>query len=123
MHIQEILKNPLVLAIVATLLTYYYLYWSAQEEHKKYPKAKIEQVGIMTPIIVGLIVFVIAYNLFGETEVAMPQVNDVAQEQCNKFINNRMKLTDGLDSVTYHLVGKNAIRLPQTDVFIDLAKF
>ena len=131
MHIQEIFTNPLVLALIAALITYGYFYWDAQEAHKKNPKAPVEPISIVTPIIVGLLVFVLAYNLFPSkatvnydtNQMSMQQTPQTqAQAQCNKFIDNH-KLTDGLDSATFHLVGKNQIRLPQTDVFIDLAKF
>lgn len=33
------------------------------------------------------------------------------------------RLTESFDSNTYHLIGKNAIKLPSADVFIDIAKF
>ena len=136
MSLQELLANPIVLGIIATIITYAYLYWDNLEKQKKKPKVNIEPVSMMTPVIVGLLVFVIAYNLLGKSVQNVPsqivensafisQQQDVnAKMQCNKFIENtKPKSLDMLDSATYHLVGKNAIRLPQTDVFIDLAKF
>ncbi len=132
MSIQELIKNPIVLAVVATLITYGYLYWTNLEKQKKYPKAKLEPIGIVTPLIVGLLVFIVAYNLFekstGNVQLPNAEVNAQMQElpakmQCAKAI-NKMKFTEGgIDSATFHLIGKNAIRLPQHDVFIDLAKF
>jgi len=136
MSIQELIKSPIVLAVLATLLTYGYLYWSQMEKQKKYPKARLEPISIVTPLIVGLLVFVVAYNLFdnkSSNAQSQPQMGwqpnhdpicepQTAKMQCTKAI-NRMKMTEGVDSATYHLVGKNAIRLPQHDVFIDLARF
>jgi hypothetical protein len=136
MSIQELIKNPIVLAVLATLLTYGYLYWSNLEKQKKYPKAKLEPISIVTPLIVGLLVFIVAYNLFEKPSGNIQQTAQMqwqpntkpicdqpsAKMQCNTAI-NKMKFTEGADSATYHLVGKNAIRLPQADVFIDLARF
>jgi hypothetical protein len=76
----------------------------------------------MTPIIVGLLAFVIAYNFFGKTVEVVQEIIPNAALECSNAINNK-KVTDMIDSATFHLVGKNAIRLPQTDVFIDLARF
>lgn len=135
MSLQELLKNPIVLGVIFAVFTYAYLYWDNTEKQKKKPRANIEPVGMMTPLIVGLLVFVIAHNLFGNDAQNIPlqmsrptafisQQDMSAKMQCNKFIDNaKIKSLDMNDSATYHLVGKNAIRLPQTDVFIDLAKF
>ena len=135
MSIQELIKSPIVLAVLATLLTYGYLYWSQMEKQKKYPKARLEPISIVTPLIVGLLVFVVAYNLFGKSSSNVEsnvqsqwQINEPIYEQpsvkaqCAKAI-DKIKFTEGVESATYHLVGKNAIRLPQHDVFIDLARF
>ncbi len=131
MSFQELIKSPIVLAVIATLITYAYLYWTDLEKQKRYPKVKLEPISIVTPLIVGLLVFIVAYNLFekstGNMQLPNASINAQMQElpakvQCAKAI-NKMKFTEGVESATYHLVGKNAIRLPQHDVFIDLAKF
>lgn len=129
MSLQELCTNPIFLGVAAAVATYAYLYWDNLEKQKKHPKLETE-ISMMTPIIIGLLVFVIAYNLFGKKEnipilptAGVPLLPDIAAKaQCNKFIDSKIKQLD-IDSATFHLVGKNAIRLPQADVFIDLAKF
>ena len=42
-----------------------------------------------------------------------------------QFVPNKVTINSegSLGSKSYHLIGKNDIRLPPTDVFIDLARF
>lgn len=120
----DILKNPLILGIIAAAATYGYLYYDNQQKQKQYPKMKIEEVGFITPLIVGLLVFVIAHNLFGndESTQVVEQIANTPQAQCNDLIANN--IVKEIDSQVYHLVGKNSVRLPSNaDVFIDLGKF
>ena len=138
----SLLKNPIILAILAAALTYAYLYWDNMKKKEANPKADIKPVDYTTPAIVGLVSLFIGYSMFGfnNSKVKPDEVGEVLQNS-NKPSNleesaaNLMggvsklgtnfsdKLADSFDSNTYHLIGKNAIRLPNTDVFIDLAKF
>lgn len=90
-----------------------------------------------TPAIVGIMTLFIAYSLFGFPKTSVDEVGQVIDTTKPNLIEKPMTLTgghkmnttfsdkmaDSYDSNTYHLIGKNAIRLPNTDVFIDLAKF
>jgi hypothetical protein len=65
--------------------------------------------------------FLVAYNFFGEKPIP---TEEIVNEQ---LVGGNVKFTEGgsdsYGSNTYRLVGKNNIKLPQTDVFIDLAHF
>lgn len=131
------LKNPIILTILAVALTYLYLYWDMKNKQKKNPKIIIDSPGFIIPLGVGVFTFLITYKLFGfpgsNTNISMPESNVVPVGIKPKLLdggslilgknNISEKLTEGFDSNSYHLVGKGSIRLPQTDVFIDLAKF
>ena len=137
------LKNPIILAVIAAALTYGYLYWDNMKKQEKNPKADVKPIEYTTPAIVGLISLFIGYSLFGFSGgVKVDEVGEVivnsklgAEELVGSNTANLMgghkqfstnfsdKMADSFDSNTYHLIGKNAIRLPNTDVFIDLAKF
>lgn len=128
----NILKNPVVLTIIASSLTYLYLWWENKKLKDKNPKAKIENVSYITPIIVGLLTLFITYNLFGfdngEKSVENNITGEIKQDGGANLIElgkNKLSegLTDTFGSNTYHLVSKNNIKLPQTDVFIDIARF
>ena len=131
------LKNPIILAILAAVITYAYMYWETKKQQEKNPKVELPPVGYFTPMIVGLMTLVIGYGFFGFKTNGADDVG-VVIENGNVVEHNggasvsllggkpgRMveRMTDSFDSNTFHLVGKNAIKLPQTDVFIDIAKF
>lgn len=134
------LKNPIVLAILAAVITYLYMYWQNKETQEKNPKAKPIPVDYTTPIIIGLMTLFITYCLFGFNGKKSDSVGDILEkgntvqtggnsvqilEPNSALIKTRLsdRMTDSFDSNTFHLVGKNSIKLPQTDVFIDIAKF
>lgn len=131
----NILKNPIILTIIASSLTYLYLWWENKKLKDKNPKAKIENISYITPIIVGLLTLFITYNLFGfnngEKLVennTIDEINKIKQDGGSNLIElGKNQLSDGLTdtfgSNTYHIVSKNNIKLPQTDVFIDIARF
>jgi len=143
------LKNPIILAVIAGILTYAYMWWDNKQKKEKNPKAVIEEIDYVPPAMVALLTLFIAYNLFGFN--TSPGITNTNVEQViehgkpttqgemqgamhgggvkliegNPRIQSRFsdKLADSFDSNTYHLLGKNTIKLPQTDVFIDIAKF
>ena len=98
------LKNPIILAIIAIALTYAYMYWENKKKREE-PDASVTAVLEQT-------------KPTQQGGVNLLEGNPLAHKS---RISERM--TDTFGSNTYHLVGKNAIRLPQTDVFIDIAKF
>lgn len=131
----NILKNPVVLAVIAAVLTYLYLQWKKKTDKKE------EEISLMTPAVVGLMTLFVGYSIFGNdspllqtNNESLPQSlpKDGALDDVGKLIENtnmpiQKQLMGGsndiFDTNTYHLVGRNAIKLPQTDVFIDIAKF
>lgn len=126
------LKNPILLTIIAVALTYLYLYWDMRNKQERNPNTYIEPPGFMIPAGIGLVTFLITYKLFGlswfktnDVSKTVESVNTKPVQNAGNINNNNLseKLTEGFDSNTYHMVRKNTIRLPKTDVFIDLAKF
>lgn len=127
------LKNPIIIAIVVGILTYLYLYWDNERKYKNNPKIKKESVSFVIPAVVAVITWFITNNLFKKNkvnEITKPlneiQSGGIKLLETNPIINKikiSERLTDSFDSNTFHLIGKNAIKLPQTDVFIDIAKF
>ena len=136
------LKNPIILAIIAGILTYAYMWWDNKQKKEKNPKAVIEEIDYVPPAMVALLTLFIAYNLFGNTNSLSTGITNANVEQVieqtkptlqggsnliegNPHVQTRFsdKMADSFDSHTYHLLGKNTIKLPQTDVFIDIAKF
>ena len=120
------LQNPIVLAILAAALSYLYLYLEHKKKQEENPKAKIEPISYTIPLVVGFCTFFIAYNFFGSpkpTQVAQELISQVAPKLTHGGFSDNKATTDSFGSNTYRLVGKNTIKLPQTDVFIDMAHF
>lgn len=110
--------NPILLGIFSTILVIIYSYyrqWNANKELSINEK-KPYTFDYLVPGIVGLIVwfFVAAYN----------DITDIKNVELSEQITtNSISSQSGGKSASYHLIGKNTIRLPATDVFIDIAKF
>lgn len=115
------LKNPILLAMIAATITYLYLWWKNKKD-KEEGKTDVQEVPYMIPIAVGLITLFITYNLFGTTSPITTEPAKVTLLENNPTVAEG-GMTDTFGSNTYHLVGKNNIKLPQTDVFIDIARF
>ncbi len=160
----DILRNPILIGVLAAALVYTYLYWEEDKRHKKNPKIKREQTSFITPAVVGVIVWFLASSYFSSEESSTIPVCDLTKqpfatnplpvnlppEYClvngkpntavpGHTVSNIVPNSNvgaGTDPTaiakpkppisvpeTMRLVGKNNIRLPPTDVFIDLAKF
>ena len=123
------MQNPIVLAILAAALSYLYLYLEHKNKQVENPKAKIEPISYTIPAVIGLGTFFVAYMFFGRNKDLSPEA--VVNEQMvggnlmnQKFTEGHASAaSDSFGSNTFRLVGKNSIKLPQTDVFIDLAHF
>ena len=62
----DIIKNPVVLGLTAIVLTYMYLTWTINNKKKNKNKKSKEQeeVNLLIPLVVGIIVWFIAYSYF-----------------------------------------------------------
>lgn len=152
----SIFKNPYILAILAGAFTYMYIYYENEQKYKKNPKTK-KPVSWVTPIVVTVITWVLAYSYFKPAAITSKQgeIVDTANETIKsvsakpdtprpsngqtvplipiaqkggEVIAAKMSVgSEGsigtLGSQSYHLIGKKNIRLPNTDVFIDLVRF
>ena len=115
----DLLRNPIIIGLIAGVITYLYMYWDIEQKHKKNVKAKKPKVNVLLPSVVAIIVwFIAASYLDNSTPKDLP--GPVTQPHY-KLVDSDGVATDG--SRSYHLVRKNDIRLPPANVFIDLAKF
>lgn len=132
----DILKNPIVIGVFVATSTYLYMWYSENKRMVKNPKTKKKPVNVITPLVIGVITWFIASSYLknqDSTQVsATPiktQVPTLAGGMNGKLKHHIVTAkgsihSDGtLGSASYHVIGKNNIRLPPTDVFIDLAKF
>ena len=119
------LKNPFVIGIVVGVCAYLYLYWDNTKDKKKGKKS----ISLLTPVVLALISWFIAsycFNSSAQVEQSGQQVTQPVVQQTNlNLVDNTIQKGGAAssDSFSYHLIGKNNIKLPKTDVFIDIAKF
>jgi hypothetical protein len=62
----EIIKNPILLGVVAGCLTYLYLLWQSEQKpgHKHDREKTKKEISLFLPLIVGIIVCIITYGYF-----------------------------------------------------------
>ena len=60
----DIIKNPIVVGLFASVITYIYLSWRASENNKKKKSKdkKKEEVNLLIPLVVGIIVWFVMYG-------------------------------------------------------------
>ena len=129
----NILKNPVVIGLLAGTITYLYLMWTNKEQYKKDPESK-KTVGIFTPIIVAIITWFLAYNYFGSSNNdnlgIEPIINSgiglsngiVPENPINMSVNDNIDMIYSSSDPTksFHYLGKG-ISVPNNlpDVFIE----
>lgn len=150
-YIINFFKHPIVLAIIVTILAFLYMYRENDKEHKKNPNVPMKSTGYGIPLCAGIITFIIAtFYLkrsypFSSTPTDVTTVAPVVQStpiaqpapvtqpvpvvqptliaQPVSVIQPPLGVKQiGGSNKILHFIGKNNIRLPQTDVFIDIAK-
>ena len=126
----DILKNPIILGVLAGTVAYLYYYWQESQRQKANPRLKKKSINIFVPGVAAVIVWFASSMYFDKT-------NNTAQEggegEGNLLPNNSIihRLDENVEigsdasygSKSYRLVGKGRIQLPDQDVFLDLANF
>ena len=78
----SIIKNPIIIGVLAGVITYAYLTWDTEEKNKKRKSKDKEEVNLMIPFAVSIIIWFIAYAYFEytpEPTIGHMGENDVAQ--------------------------------------------
>ena len=130
----DVFKNPIILGVLASLITYAYMYWEANRKYEKNPKIKREQISILIPSIVGIIVWFVASGYFnnnngnlnktiGGNNVSniIPYGRVAEQADIPQYIPTNNNDMNG--SCSFYLLQKDRIKIPKMDVLIDLGKF
>jgi hypothetical protein len=146
-NITDYLRNPIVLGLLASVSTYLYLYWEAEQKYKKNKKIEKKSISIITPGIIGVIVWFIASSYFensgsNSSHDKSAKTNRSSRNSTNhelfrggatgsnkNYLINRTSTSNSnsnaqssdsvVDSKSFYLIGKSKLKLPNTDVFID----
>lgn len=148
----EFLQNPIVIGVIASILTYLYLRYDNEKKYKDDPKNIKNKVSLLTPGIVGAVTWYIVANycdhkveqiMIPQTNIQhLPSVNVIDTRNqllppvtgpTNVFNSRPVTNNDSLslESKSYHLVGKGKITVPESgninnalpDMFIELDNF
>ena len=119
----DIIKNPIVLGVLAGAVTYLYLWWS---NNKKKPKDKKEP-SLFFPIIVAVVVAIVAYGYFssGTCNSATIVQEQIKQTNVPGSVGKNYQFEKSVSSespASFHLISRG-VNIPNTvnvpDVFIE----
>jgi hypothetical protein len=117
----EYIKNPVVIGLFIGISTYFYMHWENDNKFRKIqekdPDAVKPQINLLMPFVIGAIGFLFMFiYLQNKSSSVIQQANQTAGSQT-------INLPKIIGSHGVHILHKNSIRMPDTDVFIDIVKF
>jgi len=120
------LQNPIVVGLVVFVVVYAYLRWDANRKYKEDPKSEKKKVNILIPTIVGGLSWFLTGSYLKQYCGNNAQTVEVQQiNHPNKAVPYCLQsMSQG--SVNFspvQMLQKRSLRLPKTDVFIDLGNF
>lgn len=129
----EYLKNPLLLGIIGGIIAYGYMYWEEDRKHKKNPNIERKPVNYIIPATIAVIIWFIASSYFESSSLNIANLvkNETAVKPTIKGGVNLIQKPVNIElsspilnpGVKYRIAGREPIKLPDTDVFIDIARF
>ena len=94
----EYIKNPILIALMASALTFAYMWWTNKKKKEANPKMKEESINLLPVGVIGVIVWFISSTFFDKSKRGTKLIEPAGG-------------------------GMSNIVLPTNDVFIDLARF
>lgn len=146
----DLAKNPIVIGILVAVLVYLFLWWQEKKRLEKNPNSKRKKINFIIPIVLGGMSWFISSFYFNNSAVVkadsiidnlsnVNNVNNIGGNIANKpninnnllngnkqyIINSRGSINsdNSLGSASYHIIGKNDVKYPGLDVFLDIAQF
>ena len=113
----DTLKNPIILGIIALIITYSSLYYKEKQRKNNNPNSDDRKINITIPCIVAVMTWFITSGLFG---------NNTVQTGGNIVKNiDHISNIDNIEnsSASYHFIKKGDIVIPNIDVFLDVGGF
>ena len=128
MMMTEQLKNPILIGIIMSLITYLYLRWESNQKHKDNPEATKKSVNMMIPVAVGALswfIFSTYLNQQGIVSVVPMDQPAITNEQAVSATGGPLEQIAGKNNTVAYTKApvRRDIKLPASDVFIDLADF
>lgn len=110
----EYIKNPIVIGVLMGSITYAYLYWMNEKKSKENPNEEKQKVNLLIPLGVVIVSWFLSSMLLDRTDDST-NVSDSGKHSSllddkNVSYKHSYKLTNG-------------IKLPESNLLIDLARF
>lgn len=121
----DIFRNPIIIGLLAGVLTYIYMWWINEKNYKNDPEAK-KTTGIITPLVVTIVTCVLSYGYYEMSEnsgTVLPIHDNINPVNNNEFkFGKDMPTAPSESAKEFHLISKglnipNNLKLP--DVFIE----
>lgn len=118
----DVLKNPVVVGVIAGVITYIILYY--KDKNEKDPKIKQKYIGLTIPAIVALIIWFISGSYFETTNIQKSSINELMLMGGNEpflgDINDLGNLSLSNDAKSVNIIN-NGVSIPTKlpDVFIE----
>jgi hypothetical protein len=126
MDITNIITNPIVIGLVAGLITYIYMKWKNDKKNKG--KKQKEDINLMIPLAVFIVFWFISYAYFSSCD-SKPSSQKSEHNKIEVKIRPSVKTTELSSSTSdpgsFELVGKtNGIPIPNElpDIFLEMEK-
>ena len=90
----DVIKNPVIIGLIAGVLTYIFILWYYKEKIKKDPRYR-RTYAIFIPIFVGVIAWIISYIYFSYNSVEVMEEINMSQTGGDIFansLNNNIKI-------------------------------
>jgi uncharacterized protein with PQ loop repeat len=143
-------KNPIVVGIIAVIMTYLSLYYKEKQRIQKYPKSKKKTINISVPLVVGAFCWFLSstyiYNSSKSQSSSnssnIPYIYNIPNDPCIKLdsngnsenileyvsenaamLNKSNSQGDSENSISYHFVRAGDVVIPDIDVFLDVGTF
>ncbi|AYV78257.1 MAG: hypothetical protein Edafosvirus8_7 [Edafosvirus sp.] len=121
----DLIKNPIVIGLLMATATYIYMSWDYGKQNEKNPKAPKKEVGLLIPILVGIIGWFLAYGYFDTSPLPSTTIEQnkslvILDKPSRLSKDDNFTLSSDLGKKSYHLIGKS-IKLPNNipDVFLE----
>ena len=101
----DVLKNPIFIGIFVAIVSFLYFYWKPN---------KNTNLNYILPLVFGLVGWFIFSIVFESKYFNRENVN------LKPNVPEEMEVQQMSD---YYIIGRNNIKLPSTDVFIDIPRF
>jgi len=111
----EYFKNPIFLGILAGIIAYLYMYWSKNKSIKDSSDNKEQEddnnaMIFVIPIMIGAVAWFASSMYFSQNNMSLDN---------EQIVNNGTDIKGG----ECHTLLNNKVRLPESDVFIDIMPF